>query len=151
MATIRQPQIKRFATKSYDNIRRDVFRSIRQTQKEYCSIAIIIAIAVSAFFILAEQKYVGKGLMLGAIFSIINFILIGEAIPMQIGSSIKKIKFISFGSLFFRYIILAIPIIMGIKLEQFNITAVVCSMFSVQLVIFFDHLIKYRPIRKTGL
>jgi hypothetical protein len=151
MATIRQPQIKRFATKSYDNIRQDAFRSIRQTQKEYCSIAIIIAIAVSVFFILAEQKSVGKGLMLGTIFSIINFILIGEAIPMQIGSSIKKIKFISFGSLFFRHIILAIPIIMGIKLEQFNLIAVVCSMFLVQLVIFFDHLIKYRPIRKTGL
>jgi len=124
--------------------------SIRQIQKKYCSTAITITIATAVFFILADHEPVGKGLILGTFFSIINFILIGEAIPMKIGASQKKIKLISFGSISFRYLILAVPIIMGIKLDNFNMIAVVSGIFSVQLVILADHLIQYHFTQKTG-
>ena len=124
--------------------------TVRQTQKKYCSIAIIIAIAVAVFFILAGHKPLGKGLILGTIFSIINFILIGESIPLKIGASKKKTRFVSIGSIFSRYILLAVPIVMGIKLDQFNMIAVVSGIFSVQLIILADHLIQYRFTQKPG-
>ena len=124
--------------------------SIRQIQKKYCSIAITVSIIVSVFFVLANHKPLGKGLILGSIFSIINFVLIGETVPMKIGASKKKIRLISFASILSRYVLLAIPILLGIKSDQFDIIAVVPGIFTVQLIILADHLIQYHFIQKTG-
>ena len=117
--------------------------SIRQTQKKYCSAAIVVAIFAGLLFILADQKPIGKALILGTVFSIINFILMGETLPYRIGKSKNKTFFISLGSIYFRYIILAVPLIMAIKLEQFHLFAVIIGIFLVQLVIIADHLFDY--------
>ncbi len=116
---------------------------IRQTQKKYCSAAIAVAIFAGLLFILAGQKPIGKALILGTIFSIVNFILMGETLPFRIGQSKGKTFFISMGSIYFRYIILAIPLIMSIKLEQFNLFAVIFGIFLVQIVIMADHFFSY--------
>jgi len=116
---------------------------IRQTQKRYCSAAIAVAIFAGLLFILAGQKPIGKALILGTVFSIVNFILIGETLPLRIGKSKGKTFFISLGSIYFRYIILAIPLIMAIKLEQFNLFAVIFGIFLVQLIIIADHFYNY--------
>jgi len=116
---------------------------LRQTQKRYCSAAIAVAIFAGLFFILAGQKPIGKALILGTVFSIANFILIGETLPFRIGKSKGKTFFISLGSIYFRYIILAIPLIMAIKLEQFNLFAVIFGIFLIQIVIMADHFYNY--------
>jgi asparagine N-glycosylation enzyme membrane subunit Stt3 len=116
---------------------------IRQTQKKYCSAAIAVAIFAGLLFILAGQKPIGKALILGTVFSIVNFILIGETLPLRIGKTKGKTFFISLGSIYFRYIILAIPLIMAIKLEQFNLFAVIFGIFLIQIVIMADHFYKY--------
>lgn len=109
--------------------------ALRQTQKKYCSRAITTAIFAGLFFILLGQESVGKGLILGTIFSIVNFILMGETLPLKLGQSKNRAVLTSFGSIFFRYIILAVPLIIGIKFEQYNIFAVIAGIFSVQFVI----------------
>ena len=116
---------------------------IRQTQKKYCSAAIAVAIFAGLLFILVGQKPIGKALILGTVFSIVNFILIGETLPLRIGKTKSKTFFISLGSIYFRYIILAIPLIMAIKLEQFNLFAVIFGIFLVQLIIIADHFYNY--------
>ena len=116
---------------------------IRQTQKKYCSAAIAVAIFAGLLFILAGQKPIGKALILGTVFSIVNFILIGETLPLRIGKTKGKTFFISLGSIYFRYIILAIPLIMAIKLEQFNLFAVIFGIFLIQIVIMADHFYNY--------
>jgi asparagine N-glycosylation enzyme membrane subunit Stt3 len=116
---------------------------IRQTQKKYCSAAIAVAIFAGLLFILAGQKPIGKALILGTVFSIVNFILIGETLPLRIGKTKSKTFFISLGSIYFRYIILAIPLIMAIKLEQFNLFAVIFGIFLIQIVIMADHFYNY--------
>ena len=114
--------------------------SLRKTQKKYCSTAIITAIFLAFFFIIIGQKPVGKGLILGTIFSIINFILMGETLPMRIGKTKKKTFFISLGSIFFRYVILAIPLVTAIKLSQFDFISVVAGIFSIQVVLIVEQL-----------
>jgi hypothetical protein len=113
--------------------------SIRETQKKYCSMAMAFAIFAGFFFVLAGQSPMGKGLILGTFFSIVNFILIGETIPHNIGKTKGKTFFLSGGSLFIRYALMAIPIIMGVKLEQFNLISVIAGIFMIQMVIFADH------------
>jgi len=115
--------------------------SLRQTQKKYCSRAITAAIFVGLFLILAGQKPVGKGLILGTVFSIFNFILMAQMIPRRIGKSKNKTFFLSFGSIVLRYFLLAVPLIIAIKFDQYNFIAVVFGIFMVQFVILGDHLL----------
>ena len=109
--------------------------ALRQIQKKYCSRAITAAIFTGLFFVLIGQAPVGKGLILGTIFSVVNFILMGETLPMKLGQSKGKAALASLGSIFGRYIILAVPLIIGIKFEQYNIFAVIAGIFCVQFVI----------------
>ena len=109
--------------------------SIRQTQKKYCSRAITAAIFAGLLFILAGQEPIGKGLILGTIFSIINFIIMGEMLPLKIGKSKNKTYFLSLVSIFSRYIFLAIPLLIAVKFDQYNLIAVVFGIFMVQFFI----------------
>jgi len=114
---------------------------VRQTQKKYCSRAITFAILISLGCILAGYKDIGKGLILGTLFSIINFVLMGETISAKLGKASKKTFIVALGSILFRYILLAVPLIIALKNEYINFFAVVAGIFSVQLVILSDHLI----------
>ena len=116
--------------------------SIRQIQKKYCTIAITAAIFAGFFLILAGQKPVGKGLILATFFSILNFILMGETLPLRLGKSKGKTFMLALSSIYFRYIILAIPLIMAIKFEQLNLVATIIGIFMVQIVILADHALK---------
>jgi hypothetical protein len=117
--------------------------TLRQIQKKYCSTAITVAIFGGLIFILAGQKPIGKGLVLGSVFSIVNFILMGETLPLRIGKSKGKNFMLALGSIYFRYIILAIPLIMAIKFDQLNLFAAIVGIFLVQIVILGDHLYQY--------
>jgi hypothetical protein len=123
--------------------------ALRQTQKKYCGRALICAVVISLMFIIAGEKPLGKGLVLGAVFSIVNFIIMGETLPMRIGRSKRNIFFISLGSIFFRYFLLAVPIVLAVKLAQFSLASAVVGIFMVQLVILADHLfIHIFPLRR---
>lgn len=116
---------------------------IRQTQKKYCSRAMVTAIITAVILILAGQQSIGKGLIFGTIFSAINFVLIGETLPMKIGKARNKTFFISLGSVFFRFFLMAVPLIAALKFEQFNLFAVIAGLFSVQVAILAEHLFGY--------
>jgi ATP synthase protein I len=109
--------------------------SIRQTQKKYCQRAITAAIFAGFLFILAGREPIGKGLILGTIFSIINFIIMGEMLPWKIGKSKNKTYFLSLASIFSRYILLSIPLIIAVKFDQYNLISVVVGIFMVQFFI----------------
>ena len=113
--------------------------TIRQAQKRYCSRAISTAIFAGLLFILAGWEPIGKGLILGTIFSIINFILMGEMLPLKIGKSKNKTYFLSLVSIFSRYILLAIPLIIAVKFDQYNLISVVIGIFMVQFFILAEH------------
>jgi hypothetical protein len=121
--------------------------AIRETQKKYCSRAMITAILVAIVFILAGQKGVGKGLVLGTLFSVFNFILMGETLPMRIGKSKGATFMLSFGSVAIRYVLMAVPLVMAIKMDGFNLFASIAGIFMVQLIILAEHF--YRFVRPS--
>lgn len=115
--------------------------SVKQTQKKYGSRAIWIAIAAGFVLFLAGYKPIGKGLVLGTIFSVINFVLIGQALPLRIGHSKGKTFFISLGSIFCRYLLMAVPLIVAVKFKQIDLVGAVIGLFMIQFVILTDHLL----------
>jgi hypothetical protein len=115
--------------------------AIRQTQKKYGSRTMTVAIIAGLFLVLIGQQPIGKGLVLGAIFSVVNFVLMGETLPMRMGKSKRKAVTLALGSIMFRYVLLAIPLVVAIKFDQFNVFATILGIFMIQLVILGDHLI----------
>lgn len=112
---------------------------LRETEKKYCSRAITTAIMAGSLFIVAGYSPIGKGLILGSLFSILNFILMGETLPGRMNSSARKTFAKALGSILFRYALLAIPFVIAIKSDMFNLFAVLCGVFMVQLMILVDH------------
>lgn len=118
---------------------------LSQIQRRLCYLAITSALVVAVFFLLFHEKAIAKGLLLGTCFSIINFLLLGKSIPMTLGQSRSKARFIGLTSILFRFVILAIPMIVAIKSTSFNFVAVVVGIFSVQVVTLVDYIV-IRPI-----
>lgn len=118
-----------------------MIESVREAQKKYCSRAMIAAILIGLVFILWNQPSVGKGLILGSFFSVVNFIIMGETLPSKIGKTKSKAAFVSLLSILPRYGLMAIPLVLALKYEQFNLPAVICGLFLVQLIILSEHVV----------
>ena len=113
--------------------------TVREIQKKYCSRAMAAAIVISLILIITGHKDLGKGLVLGTIFSVLNFIVMAEAIPLRLGKSKGKTYSWSLVSVCFRYVLLAIPLVVAIKMEQVHLLSTVLGIFMIQLVILADN------------
>ncbi|MBF0226950.1 MAG: ATP synthase subunit I [Desulfobacterales bacterium] len=122
--------------------------TIRESEKKYCSRAMALSIISGLLFIFIGYKPICKGLILGTFFSILNFILIGETIYLRNGKSKKSLFIQSLGSIIIRYVLLAIPIVISIKMSQFNFFAVIVGIFMVQIIILFEHVFNLETFKK---
>ena len=102
----------------------------------------VIAVIAGIIFVLMGQKSIAKGLVLGSVFSVINFILIGEILPLIITASRKRSVLFSFVSMLFRFLLLSAPLILSLKMESLNFFAAAIGIFMVQIMIMGDHLLK---------
>jgi hypothetical protein len=126
--------------------------AVKQAQKKYAVKVFTLTIVIALFFVLMGQKPVAKGLIMGAFFSVLNFILMGKTITLKLGKSKRKIFSISMGSLISRYLLLAIPLIAALKFEQLNLVAAILGIFMIQFVILAEHLLTLIPsLRKKQI
>ncbi len=114
-------------------------KTIRETEKKYASLALSIAVAAGLIFFMLSLKPVGKGFILGSLFSVINFILMGETLPMRVGHLRKKASGIALLLILSRFFLMALPLVASIRMAQFNTAATVCGLFLVQAVIMAEH------------
>jgi uncharacterized membrane protein len=121
---------------------------IRQIEKRYCSLAMFVAIVGGAILILCGFPSLGKGLILGCLFSIINFVALGGTLPPRIGKTKRQVFAIALGSLLLRMLLLAAPMAIALKSEKFHFITTMIGLFLVQLTILADY--TFRSI-KTGL
>ena len=98
-----------------------------------------VAIVIAMALIVIGEKAAGKGLVLGALFSVINFVLIGQTIFRTIGHSKRLSILLSLASLVLRYTILAIPLIVAVKFNQISLITTIIGIFSIQAIILWDH------------
>jgi peptidoglycan/LPS O-acetylase OafA/YrhL len=113
----------------------------REALKRYCSRAMAFAIIIGAALILGGLPAWGKGLIAGALFSILNFILMAEALPHRMRESRPRAAVISLGWLLLRYCLMAVPMILALVYHLFHPAAAAIGLFFVQLVILTEHLL----------
>jgi len=100
----------------------------------------LLAIGTALIFLAVGAKPISKGLIIGTLFSILNFILIGQGLHFQLYKGRYKTFLVCMGSIWLRYALLAIPLVMAIKFEMFNFFATAVGIFMVQLIILGHHL-----------
>lgn len=108
-------------------------------QKKICRLALIFSVIVAVVFLFFDQKAIAKGLVLGTIFSVINFIILGRSLPKVVGRSRKGATLAGLAGIMSRYILLAVPMIIAVKSPSFDFIAVVIGIFSVQITTLVDH------------
>jgi len=113
---------------------------LKQLQKRYCSRAMALAIAGALIFIIFGYNPLGRGLVLGTLFSIINFILMGQSIQARMGKTQARTTFLALVSVFFRFALMAVPIVVAVKFESYHIVTAVIGLFMVQIVLFAENI-----------
>ena len=113
---------------------------IQKTLQRYCSLSLGFATVAGAIMIFAGFRPLGKGLILGAVFSVVNFLLMASALPMSIKPGRRKPFLFSLGSIYLRYALMAVPLVMAFKQESFAVSTVAVGLFMVQLTILGDQL-----------
>jgi len=119
--------------------------TVKQTQRKYTTLALTVSVVAGLVLLMMGYKPIAKGLILGTVFSVLNFILMGRTITLKLGKSKRKTFSISMGSIFLRYLLLAIPLIAALKFEQFNLVAAILGLFMIQIVILSEHLLTLIP------
>lgn len=108
-------------------------------QKKYCSQALLAAVFIAAACIAAGARPLGKGLLLGTLFSVLNFVLIGHSLPFQINKDRVKTFLFCLGGIGFRHAILALPLVIAAKSEAYSFIAAAAGLFMVQTVLMVHH------------
>jgi hypothetical protein len=120
---------------------------IQSSFKRYGQSALLAGIIVCAAGISLGYPQVGKGFLLGALASIINFVMMGLALPSKVAADNRKSAAVkSFSSVMLRFAIMGVALIAGFFLSSFSFFAVAAGLFSIQALILADHLV-VRPIR----
>lgn len=114
---------------------------ISEAQKRYCSRALMTAVIIGALLIGLGYVSLGKGLILGTLFSIINFILMGSVMPLKVGQNRGKAVLIALGSMAGRMVLLAAPILAALKMETFHLVSTMIGIFSIQIMIMTDYMV----------
>jgi hypothetical protein len=115
------------------------YAEIRTVEKRYSSVAMTMAVSFGLILILADMKPMGKGLILGTLFSALNFILMGETITRRIAASRKGSAVRAGISLLLRYVLLAIPLILAIKFPSYHLATTIAGLFMIQILILAHH------------
>ena len=113
--------------------------TVLDIQKKYGARALMLAIGAGLLFFVVGQKGICRGLVLGGVFSAVNFALMGQAMRYRLSDNRKAATRRSLVSLLLRYALLAIPLVLALRSDRFNFPATAVGIFMVQLVIIIEH------------
>jgi hypothetical protein len=113
--------------------------TVLDLQKKYGSRALMLAIGTGLLFLVMGQKEICRGLVLGGVFSAVNFALMGQMLQHRLSGSRKAATRRSLVALLLRYALLAIPLVLAVRSDRFNFPATAVGIFMVQLVIIIEH------------
>ena len=114
--------------------------SIWDVQKRYVRLALILAALLAGPLMAIGQRSLGKGLILGTLFGVVNFILMALALPMRLRYVRGKALLFSLTSIYMRLALMALPLIWALKHDSVALTTTAAGLFMIQIAIFGDHL-----------
>lgn len=104
----------------------------------------LAAIAGAVVLMLAGEKAIGKGLVLGTLFSAANFVVMAHLIQSTLSGSRARSSAAALGSILFRFSLLAVPLVISLRTDAVHFIGVVIGLFMVQLTLLFDSYLQSR-------
>lgn len=105
--------------------------------------ALLISLAVACIFLVLDFKSAAKGVVLGSLFSVVEFKLMAQRLERRF---VHQGRGRDYFGLIGRYFLLAIPLIVALKLPSINFFATVGGIFAVKGAIFYHVLISNRHL-----
>lgn len=105
-------------------------------------LALLLAVAAAFILVLAGYRSEAKGLALGGLFSIINFLLLSRTIPAAVARRDRSGRSLAGLWIFGRLAVMAVPLFAAVKLEMFNLPATVIGLFIVQVTMLAEPVVK---------
>ncbi len=130
----------------------DSRNSTLMVQKRYASMVLTAAVIIGGTLIFLGFAPLGKGLIIGALFSILNFILMALTLPYRVGHSKGKSSLVALISIVGRFAIMAVPLIFAANHSQIAISTVAVGLFMIPLAILGEHLwMRWRHYEEVGV
>jgi hypothetical protein len=129
----------------------DSRNSMLMVQKRYASMALTGAVLFGGTLIFLGFAPLGKGLILGALFSILNFFLMALILPYRIGYAKGKSSLVALTSILGRFAIMAVPLIFAVKHPQIAVSTVAIGLFMIPFAIVGEQLwVRWRQYEEVG-
>ena len=112
--------------------------AIRHLQKRYCGGALSVAILLSLVVYLAGWPAVTRGLLLGALFSALNFALLGKTMTQKLAGAHRRNTIIAVAAQVGRYLLWGLPVVVAVKMPSVDLPATIAGLFMVPIFIIAD-------------
>lgn len=122
---------------------------VRELRKKYCPPALFIAILAAVILVFADQRDLARGLVLGTLFSIVNFVLMGLSLQRRMQKTRRASTVVSFLLILLRFGVLMVPLLASIYYDRFHVVTTIAGLFMVQAVMLADAVGKMVTSRKT--
>ncbi len=109
----------------------------------------LASIAGAVVLMLAGEKAVGKGLVLGTLFSCANFVVMGHLLHRTLAGSRARSTAAALGSILIRFSLLAMPLVISLRTDAVHFVGVVIGLFMVQLILLLGTYLQTR-LSSTG-
>jgi len=122
---------------------------VRELRRKYCPPALFIAILIAVILVFAGYRDMARGLVLGTLFSIVNFVLMGLSLQRRMQKTRRASTVVSFLLILVRFGVLMVPLLASIYYDRFHIVTTIAGLFMVQAVMLADAVGKMVTSRKT--
>ncbi len=125
--------------------------AVKPFQKRYCGGALSLAVVLALVAYLAGWPAVTRGLLLGALFSALNFALLGQTMTRKLTGSHRRPPLIALAAQLGRYLLWGVPVIVAIKTPLVDLPAAIAGLFMVPVCIIADSIIHLLRGNKSPL
>ena len=118
--------------------------ALHRFQRQLARKAFGASVVIGVVLFVAGFKPEARGLLLGSLFSVLNFVTMAHTLPRQVGYGRRKATVFAFGSILLRFGLLALPLIIAFEFAVFSWIAAAAGLFVVPLAILIDQVILRR-------
>ena len=115
--------------------------TISPFQRRYCGSALAAAILIGLGAYLAGWPAATRGIILGSLFSCLNFILLGQSLTRKLTSNHRQGTLLALAAQLGRYLLWAVPVVVAVKWPAVDLPSTVAGIFMVPVCIILDSVV----------
>jgi hypothetical protein len=125
--------------------------AIKHLQRRYCGGALTTAVVMGLAAYMAGWPSVTRGLLLGSLFSALNFILLARGLTHRMAGGHRPAPVRTLFARLGRYLLWAVPVVLAVKLPAVDLPAAIAGVFMVPVCIVLDSAITLVREKKSPL